>query len=404
MGDPLYANVSLFRFPYRGGSGGWRYDGDRVGSWILEEPVHFFDSVMWCFEGLGDPASLVAAGNARSNGGAAMADNFTTVMRWPGGQYAVITQSLAGFEHHHVMEVVGTKGSLRTWWSGAEDRTREPTFELKLKGDGADKVERLEIGASGELFELDEELRLVVGAFREGRPIVSGEDARKRILVCLEAERSLAEGREVQARLHVSSRHTPEAKRAPTGPRDRERHDMTLRSTWTLAGGLSLALLLPATAMAQDDKTITVVTWNIPFYEDGFQLWVDEFKKLHPDFEVERIDMKGTDLPTFYQTQVVAGTPPDIVNIQGGLWLEYASQGGLVDLTPYLERDQEYADRLIPEVLDNWTYEGGQYGVPLYISKTLLFLNKRMMDEAGITEAPTNFDELMAAAEKMAGG
>ena len=178
---------------------------------------------------------------------------------------------------------------------------------------------------------------------------------------------------------------------------------MTLRSKWTLAGGLSLALFLPAAAMAQDDKTITVVTWNIPFYEDGFQLWVDEFKKLHPDFEVERIDMKGTDLPTFYQTQVVAGTPPDIVNIQGGLWLEYASQGGLVDLTPYLERDEEYTDRLIPEVLDNWKYEGGQYGVPLYISKTLLFLNKRMMDEAGITEAPTNFDELMAAAEKMAG-
>ena len=68
LGEPLYANVSLFRFPYRGGSGGWRYDGDRVGSWILEEPVHFFDSVMWCFEGLGDPASLVAAGNARSGG------------------------------------------------------------------------------------------------------------------------------------------------------------------------------------------------------------------------------------------------------------------------------------------------------------------------------------------------
>ena len=198
LGDPIYANVSLFRFPYRGGSGGWRYDGDRVGSWILEEPVHFFDSVMWYFEALGDPESLSAAGNARSGGGAAMADNFTTILRWPGGQYAVITQSLAGFEHHHVMEIVGTKGSLRTWWSGAEDRTREPTFELKVKGGDAERVERLELGASGELFELEEELRLVVGAFRDGRPIVSGQDARKRILVCLEAERALAEGREIR--------------------------------------------------------------------------------------------------------------------------------------------------------------------------------------------------------------
>jgi len=170
------------------------------------------------------------------------------------------------------------------------------------------------------------------------------------------------------------------------------------------AGAVALGLtFLPGAAGAQEKK-ITVVTWNIPYYQEGFQVWVDEFKKLHPDFTVERIDMKGTELPTFYQTQVVAGTPPDIVDIQGGLWLEYASQGGLTDLTPYLEKDKEYTERLYPEILANWKYEGKIYGVPLYISKTLLFLNRNMMKEAGLTEDPKNFDELMTAAEKMAGG
>lgn len=171
-----------------------------------------------------------------------------------------------------------------------------------------------------------------------------------------------------------------------------------------LAGAAMLGLTLFGPAVAQEQKKITVVTWNISYYQEGFQLWVDEFKKLHPDFEVERIDMKGTDIPTFYQTQVVAGTPPDIVDIQGGLWLEYASQGGLVDLTPYLERDTEYTERMIPEVINSWKYEGSNYGVPLYISKTLLFLNKKMMQEAGVTEAPSDFESLMAAAEKMSGG
>ncbi len=32
IGELLYANVSLFRFPYRQGSGGWRYGRDTVGS------------------------------------------------------------------------------------------------------------------------------------------------------------------------------------------------------------------------------------------------------------------------------------------------------------------------------------------------------------------------------------
>ena len=203
IGRPLYANVSLFRFPYRQGSGGWRYDRNKVGSWILEEPVHFFDSVMWYFSELGDPDRIVAFGNGRpvpgTNGNeAAMAHNFSTVMHWPDGAYAVITQSLAGFEHHHVMEIVGTEGSIRTWWSGAEDRTREPSFEVKVQRSGAPKAETLKVPASGELFELDRELCLVVEAFREGRPIVSGEEARKRILVCLAAERALAECRDIK--------------------------------------------------------------------------------------------------------------------------------------------------------------------------------------------------------------
>jgi hypothetical protein len=81
----------------------------------------------------------------------------------PGGEYAVITQTLSGFEHHHIMEIVGSDGSIRTWWSGAEDRTRHPTFELKVKQDGAERAETITLGASGELFELDEELRPVFG-------------------------------------------------------------------------------------------------------------------------------------------------------------------------------------------------------------------------------------------------
>jgi len=55
IGTPTYAAFSLFRFPFRPGSTGWRYDAARVGSWILEEPVHFFDFMMWYFDRAGDP-------------------------------------------------------------------------------------------------------------------------------------------------------------------------------------------------------------------------------------------------------------------------------------------------------------------------------------------------------------
>jgi myo-inositol 2-dehydrogenase / D-chiro-inositol 1-dehydrogenase len=199
IGELLYANVSLFRFPYRQGSGGWRYGRDTVGSWILEEPVHFFDMLMWWFAGVGDPASVQAFGNSKGRG-AGMYDNFSAVMRWPGGPYALVTQTLAGFEHHHVVEVVCREGSVRTWWSGTMDRTLTPKHELKVQRKGESACEIVELGPSGEVFELEEQLARVVEAFRERRPLVSAEEARKTVMVCLEAERAVAERTEIALR------------------------------------------------------------------------------------------------------------------------------------------------------------------------------------------------------------
>jgi myo-inositol 2-dehydrogenase/D-chiro-inositol 1-dehydrogenase len=194
IGEPLYANVSLFRFPYRQGAGGWRYEAGRVGSWILEEPVHFFDMLMWWFEGLGDPHLVHGFGSAKDGRGRGMHDNFSAVMRWPGGAYAIVTQTLAGFEHHHVVEVVGSDGSIRAWWSGVMDRTADPRHELKVQRRGRDKSEIIELGPSGEVFELKEEIAATVRGFEAGKPLVSAEEARKRIIVCLEAERAVAQG------------------------------------------------------------------------------------------------------------------------------------------------------------------------------------------------------------------
>jgi myo-inositol 2-dehydrogenase/D-chiro-inositol 1-dehydrogenase len=195
IGVPQYLAFSLFRFPFRPGSDGWRYDAARVGSWILEEPVHFFDFTMWYFERLGDPVSVLALGNAERRG-AGMSDHFTAILRFTGGAHAVITETLAGFEYHQTLHVGGSEGAIRSWWSGTLDRTLTPTFDLRLERRGKG-VETVPVESSGELVELGVQAREVVSAFARRRAIVSGEEARKRIVVCLAAEESLREGREV---------------------------------------------------------------------------------------------------------------------------------------------------------------------------------------------------------------
>jgi ABC-type glycerol-3-phosphate transport system substrate-binding protein len=173
--------------------------------------------------------------------------------------------------------------------------------------------------------------------------------------------------------------------------------------TLTLAAVCAIVILLGPQA-AQAQKELSVLTWNISYFKDGFQQWVSEFNKIHPDITIVRFDKKGSEWSTYYQTQVVAGTPPDIIDVQGGLWLEYASQGGLVDLTPYIKRDTEYTNRIYPDVLNNWVFDGKNYGVPFYISKTLLFYNKLLFKEAGLSGPPTSFAQLIDYAYKMTKG
>jgi ABC-type glycerol-3-phosphate transport system substrate-binding protein len=171
-----------------------------------------------------------------------------------------------------------------------------------------------------------------------------------------------------------------------------------------LASTAATALARPA--LAQTSKKLTFLTWNIVDQADLFKVWFADFAKLHPGVEIEWLDKKGPDLPPFYQTQLAAGTPPDVVDLQGGIGVEYAAQGALLDLTPYLKAHPDVKARFNADYLNNWVWEGKNWLLPFYVCKTLLFYNKPLFQKAGITAQAANFDELMTQAEKLgaAGG
>ena len=114
---------------------------------------------------------------------------------------ATITQSLAGFGHHLVVELAGTTGAIRATWSGADAASAAPVFDLLVGPAGMEPPRRIELtGNSGEVFELEEQIRLTTAAFAAGRTLVGAREAAKSVIVCLEAERALREGREVPLR------------------------------------------------------------------------------------------------------------------------------------------------------------------------------------------------------------
>src|SRR5947207_10675092 len=147
-----------------------------------------------------------------------------------------------------------------------------------------------------------------------------------------------------------------------------------------LAG--TAALTLPRAARAQTPRKLSYLTWNIDDQEALFKEEFDDFKKTNPGVEIEWLDKKGPDLPAFYQTQLVAGTAPDIIDIQGALWVEWAANGALLDLTPYFQADPAFVKLFNADYMSGFVYEKKNYLVPYYIAKTLLFYNKLMFKEA----------------------
>jgi myo-inositol 2-dehydrogenase / D-chiro-inositol 1-dehydrogenase len=192
IGRLRYANLTLFRRPFRPGSGNWRVTPDRVGSWILEEPIHYIDLLLWYFRERGLPVEVTADG-VPSPLGAGMYDAFTCTLRFADGAYAVFSQCVGGFEHSLLLEIAGDDGALRSWWAGAMGRTLEPDFELKLQRTGASQVEVVAVEKSGEVFEREEQLRRLVEDVPRRTPLVSARDAFPSLRICLEIERALSE-------------------------------------------------------------------------------------------------------------------------------------------------------------------------------------------------------------------
>jgi ABC-type glycerol-3-phosphate transport system substrate-binding protein len=173
-----------------------------------------------------------------------------------------------------------------------------------------------------------------------------------------------------------------------------------------LKGGVAgaAALAMPFVARAQSGKKLSFLTWNIADQEQLFKEEFADFQKTHEGVEIEWLDKKGPELPAFYQTLLVAGTAPDVVDLQGALWVEYAAGGALLDLTPYLAKEPDVAKLYNADYLASWRYDGKTFMLPFYIAKTLLFYNKAMFTEAGLDRPPASFEDLMGFAKRMAKG
>jgi predicted dehydrogenase len=81
------------------------------------------------------------------------------------------------------------------------DRTDKPIFSITAQGRGEDTPVQIELEhPSGEIFEIQEYLKLALDELTEGRSVYTVEKARDLVKLCLAAEQSAREGRRIELR------------------------------------------------------------------------------------------------------------------------------------------------------------------------------------------------------------
>ena len=193
LGAPVHLKLDLWRRPYRSGAGGWKTDPAKLGSTILEEPIHYLDLARWY---LGPVRELQAWGKSRG-GREALWENLDVRLEHASGARSWVTRSIAAYGHQVTLMLVGEAGALRASWRGKMDMDTEPVVSLSLHGAGGTEEVPL-VRKTGHAFDVPRQTRAFLAAIAgEGTPSASGEDGCAAVELCLAVQESLEEGSSV---------------------------------------------------------------------------------------------------------------------------------------------------------------------------------------------------------------
>lgn len=143
------------------------------------------------------------------------------------------------------------------------------------------------------------------------------------------------------------------------------------------------------------DTTITVALMSNDWLDAAEQIAVDFTAKY--GINVEYTPMPG-EVEEYLQPKAAAGSLPDVMSINAGSFgADLAENDLIIDLSQ-IDAAKNMQESLKPV----FTSESGKlFGIAGGLSSTLIYYNKAMFEDAGITQEPTNWDEFLEICEKL---
>lgn len=131
----------------------------------------------------------------------------------------------------------------------------------------------------------------------------------------------------------------------------------------------------------------------------------DEFMKANEGIKVNSV-FSGSyaDTLTKVQTLIQGGQKPDVAVLLSTDVYTLVDQDAIVPLDDFVKKDadgQKFLDDHYPAFMANSRIGDKLYGIPFQRSTVVLYWNKELFKQAGLTQAPKNWDELVENAKKV---
>ena len=162
------------------------------------------------------------------------------------------------------------------------------------------------------------------------------------------------------------------------------------------------AALLDGTAYAATAAPEKIEFWTFsmkPKFTPYFDTLVKNYEAANPGVKVEWVDFPWDVIQTKLVTRIVAGTPPALVNLNVPWADEFARDGLLTPVDPFLA---EARGNYMASTLEDLTFGGKTYGFPMYSNVAVIAYNTQIFKAAGLTRAPRNLDEQLLFARQIA--
>lgn len=181
-----------------------------------------------------------------------------------------------------------------------------------------------------------------------------------------------------------------------------------------VAVALSLCLLITCSAAFAGEKErveLTVLNWGNSEEEKVFQDAIDRFIQSNPHVEVEHTIVPVESWSDFIQkwvTMIGSGNAPDLTNIALEGFLMAVENNLVMPLDEIIAADSDMIalkPNFAQSLLDGFSYEGKQYGIPNGTQTMVVYYNKDLFDAAGVEypQSGWSWEEFRETAKALTG-